>query len=93
MNEIQRAATSASRHKIGALFAEECQHGVQGDWHTMFPSPYSIAAAFDEPLMTEIGAVIGAEARAGGTHQCWAPVCGLAREPRWGKECYICVCV
>ena len=41
------------------------QHGVQGDWHTMFPSPYSVAASFDRELMKHVGAVIGAEARAG----------------------------
>ena len=59
---------------------------LQGDWHTIFPSPYTIAATFDTDLMHEIGKVIGREARAGGIHQCWSPVCGLAREPRWGRS-------
>lgn len=85
-NEIQRAVLSSSKHGIGAILSEECQHGVQGDWHTIFPSPYSIAASFDRELMEDIGYVIGAEARAGGTAECWSPVCGLAREPRWGRS-------
>eukprot|EP00039_Didymoeca_costata_P020732 m.342240 g.342240 ORF g.342240 m.342240 type:complete len:962 (-) comp21136_c0_seq1:76-2961(-) len=85
-NKIQRAAVKASRFGIGAIIAEECQHGVQGDWHTMFPSPYTMAAAFDKDLMQQIGEVIGTEARAGSIHECWSPVCGLAREPRWGRS-------
>ena len=85
-NQIQAAVVDASRHGIAAILAEECQHGVQGDWHTMFPSPYTVAAAFDRDLMGQIGQVIGTEARAGGTSECWGPVCGLAREPRWGRS-------
>ncbi|EGB12090.1 hypothetical protein AURANDRAFT_539, partial [Aureococcus anophagefferens] len=84
-NAIQDAVVAASRHGIPALFAEECQHGVQGDHHTIFPSPPALAATFDVDLLRAVGAVVGAEARAGGTAQCWAPVCGLAREPRWGR--------
>lgn len=84
-NTIQKAVISSSRHGIGAIFAEECQHGVQGDWHTIFPSPYTLAATFDVDLLQRMGQVIGTEARAGGTSECWSPVCGLAREPRWGR--------
>ena len=85
-NEIQTAVINASRHGIGAIFAEECQHGVQGDHHTIFPSPYTLAATFDRDLLATIGKVIGTEARGQGTHECWSPVCGLAREPRWGRS-------
>ena len=52
----------------------------------MFPSPYSLAASFDRDMMQQLGRVVGVEARAGATHQCWSPVCGLAREPRWGRS-------
>ena len=85
-NSIQTSVINSNRHGIGAINAEECQHGVQGDWHTIFPSPYTIAATFDTELMGQIGSVIGKEARAGGITQCWSPVCGLAREPRWGRS-------
>jgi beta-glucosidase len=84
-NQIQKIVVESSRHGIGAIFGDECQHGVQGDHHTIFPSPYTIAGTFDRDLMEQIGKVIGTEARAGGCSQCWAPVCGLAREPRWGR--------
>jgi beta-glucosidase len=84
-NQIQKIVVGSSRHGIGAIFGDECQHGVQGDHHTIFPSPYTIAGTFDRDLMEQIGKVIGTEARAGGCSQCWSPVCGLAREPRWGR--------
>jgi len=84
-NDVQRATIAASRHGIAAIIAEECEHGVNGDWHTIFPSPYTSAATFDTELMTKVGEVMGTEARANGQNQCWAPVCGLAREPRWGR--------
>eukprot|EP01043_Picozoa_sp_COSAG02_P069602 COSAG02_NODE_11993_length_1618_cov_1.654378_2_plen_119_part_01 len=29
--------------------------------------------------------MIAREARSTGTHEIWSPVCGLAREPRWGR--------
>ena len=84
-NAVQRAVVASSSSGIGVIIAEECQHGVQGDQHSMFPSPISIAASFDTELLGEVGRVIGTEARASGITQCWSPVCGLAREPRWGR--------
>lgn len=41
-----------------------------------------MAAAFDPPLMQRVAATIGKEARAYGIVQCFAPVIGVAREPR-----------
>jgi len=84
-NAVQKAVAASSRLGIGAILAEECQHGVQGDHHSMFPSPITLAATFDTELLGEVGRVLGAEARASGINQCWSPVCGLAREPRWGR--------
>lgn len=84
-NAVQLATAASSRFGVGAIIAEECQHGVQGDWHTMFPSPLTLAATFDTALLAEVGRVVGTEARASGIVQCWSPVCGLAREPRWGR--------
>ena len=42
-NAVQRATAASSRFGIGAIIAEECQHGVQGDSHSMFPSPLTMA--------------------------------------------------
>lgn len=84
-NILQQACVNSSRLGVPALLAEECLHGVQGDGHTVFPSPLSFAATFDAALAHDVGRVIGTEARAQGTAQCWSPVCGVAREPRWGR--------
>ena len=85
-NEIQRAVVASSRHGIPALVGEEGVHGYQNDGHTIFPSPIATAASFNGTLAFLIGRVIGTEARVTGTHEVWSPVCGLAREPRWGRS-------
>ena len=85
-NAIQRAVVASSRHGIPALVGEEGVHGYQNDGHTVFPSPISTAASFNGTLAFLIGRVIGTEARVTGTHEVWSPVCGLAREPRWGRS-------
>ena len=74
-----------SRHGIPVLVGEEGVHGYQSDGHTIFSSPISTAASFNASLAYEISRVIGREARSTGTHEIWSPVCGLAREPRWGR--------
>lgn len=84
-NAVQKAVTSASRFGIGAIMGEECTHGYQKDGHTMFPAPIGSAASFDTELLGEVGAAIGREARSFGTTECWSPIMGLAREPRWGR--------
>ena len=84
-NQLQRAIINSSRFGVPGLFGEEGVHGYQGAGHTMFPSPLSTAASFNGSLARAIGAVIAREARSTGTHEIWSPVCGLAREPRWGR--------
>ena len=37
-------------------------------------------------LLREVGAAIGKEARSFGTTECWSPIMGLAREPRWVRH-------
>ena len=85
-NDIQRAVMASSRFGIGAIFGEECTHGYQKDGHTIFPAPLSSAATFNESLLYDIGRATGSEARVHGTHECWGPILGLAREPRWGRS-------
>lgn len=84
-NAVQKQVTQASRFGIGAIMGEECTHGYQKDGHTMFPAPIGSAASFDPELLGEVGAAIGREARGFGTTECWSPILGLAREPRWGR--------
>jgi len=84
-NQIQKAVVASSRFQIGAIFGEECTHGYQRDGHTIFPAPLSSGATFNVNLLRDIGSAIAAEARSSGTHECWSPILGLAREPRWGR--------
>lgn len=84
-NELQAAVANSSRFGIGAIFGEECTHGFQKDGHTIFPAPITSGATFNKSLLKDIGAAMAAEARAFGTHECWSPILGLAREPRWGR--------
>ena len=84
-NEIQKAVIASSRFGIGAIIGEECTHGYQKDGHTIFPAPLSSAASFNTSLLYDIGRGTGSEARVHGSHECWGPILGLAREPRWGR--------
>ena len=38
-NEIQKVVVESSRHGIGVIFGDECQHGVKGDHHVSALSP------------------------------------------------------
>ena len=80
---------------IGYDWWSESIHGVgRAGRATVFPAAIGLAATWDVPLMTRVGAVISTEARA--KHQeaptaryhgltYWAPAVYLARDPRWGR--------
>jgi beta-glucosidase len=75
----------------------EALHGVASGSATVFPEPIGLAATFDAPLIHEMGAVIGTEARAkhheavrqghfdGVGLDFWAPNINIFRDPRWGR--------
>ena len=77
----------------------ECLHGVaRAGVATVFPQAIGLAATFDEPLVGEMAAVIGNEARAKhhefvrrgkrGRYQgltFWSPNINIFRDPRWGR--------
>lgn len=57
---------------------------------TSFPAPILSAAAFDDDLIRQIGAVVGTEGRAFGNngfagYDYWAPNMNPFRDPRWGR--------
>lgn len=85
INQLQQYILTNTDPKIPILFVEECLHGVQQSAKTVFPAPIASSASFDRSLMYEIGSTIGKEARAYGIVQCFAPVIGTSREPRWGR--------
>ncbi len=77
----------------------ECLHGVaRAGIATVFPQAIGMAASFDVPLMGEVSAAIGDEARAKhhefvrrgqrGIYQgltFWSPNINIFRDPRWGR--------
>jgi beta-glucosidase len=88
--DIQRALQAYVRSApnsagVPILFVEECLHGTQQAGKTVLPQQIALAASFNPPLAGAVGALIGKESRAYGIHQCFAPVIGTAREPRWGR--------
>lgn len=84
-NQAQRYAVENTRLGIPVLVIEECLHGVCGGGYTIFPQAIGMAGTWNKDLVRRIGAVIGAEGRASGMHECLSPVLGLARDPRWGR--------
>jgi beta-glucosidase len=63
----------------------EVLHGVVSDGATSFPQAIAMSSTWDPTLIREMGAVVAQEARAVGIHQGYAPMLGLARDPRWGR--------
>ena len=77
----------------------EALHGVaRAGMATVFPEPIGLAATFDTPLIHDMAAVIGVEARA--KHEkavragrrdimegldFWSPNINIFRDPRWGR--------
>lgn len=70
---------------IPNLQAGEALHGVVSKGTTNFPQSVALAATWDPELIEKMGVIIGQEARAVGIHQVFAPMLGLARDPRWGR--------
>ncbi|MBE6895777.1 MAG: beta-glucosidase [Ruminococcaceae bacterium] len=84
-NELQRHAVENTRLGIPILFSTEALHGYTEQGATVFPQQLALGCTFEPSLGEEMGAAIAREARACGVQEAWAPVCDLAREPRWGR--------
>ncbi len=63
----------------------EVLHGVVSDGATSFPQAIAMGSTWDPELIREMGSVVAEEARALGVQQGYAPMLGLARDPRWGR--------
>ncbi|MEU9150756.1 glycoside hydrolase family 3 N-terminal domain-containing protein [Streptomyces sp. NPDC048417] len=81
----QRRITAAGRFGIPAIAHEECLAGFTAWQATAYPVPLAWGAAFDPPLVEEVGRSIGADLRSVGVHQGLAPVLDVVRDPRWGR--------
>jgi len=70
---------------IPSIEAGEGLHGALTQGATCFPQAIGMASTWDPALINQIGIVVGQEARAVGLDQVFAPMLGLARDPRWGR--------
>lgn len=85
MQLLSYCPNGVPRLGIPTLNAGEVLHGVVSKGCTSFPMSIALGATWDPDLMKQIGTVVSAEARAVGTEQGFAPMLGLARDPRWGR--------
>lgn len=81
----QRRIAAAGRFGIPAVAHEECLAGFTAWGATAYPVPLAWGAAFDPPLVEELGRRIGQDLRSVGVHQGLAPVLDVVRDPRWGR--------
>jgi len=75
-----------SRLKIPLLIGIDAIHGnglVKGS--TVYPSPISLAATWDDELQYKIGRQTALEMRATGSHWAFTPNIDVLRDPRWGR--------
>jgi beta-glucosidase len=63
----------------------EVLHGAVSDGATSFPQAIAMGSTWDPALIQAMGTVVAQEARAVGIDQGYAPMLGLARDPRWGR--------
>jgi beta-glucosidase len=84
-NAVQRYHVEQTRLGIPALFHVETAHGYMGPNATIFPNPPGLASTWDPALVEQAFAVVGREARAGGSTVGLSPVLDLARDPRYGR--------
>ena len=80
-NEVQRIAVEESSSKIPILFGFDVIHG----YRTVFPIPLGEASSWDPAAVERAAQIAAAEASAAGVRWVFAPMVGIARDPRWGR--------
>ena len=84
-NAVQRWEAEKTPLGIPALFMGEALHGFMEDGSTSFPQALGLASTWDPALVKRVFTAAGNEAGATGMDQVFAPVLGVARDPRWGR--------
>ena len=85
LNTIQRWFIEETRLGIPVDFTNEGIRGLNYVRSTNFPCNLGLGATWDRDLVTRVGTIIAAEARAVGYTNVYAPIMDLARDPRWGR--------
>jgi len=79
--QLQEMAVNQTRLGIPLLFGYDVIHGHK----TIFPVPLGEAASWDMEAIETSARVAAEEASAEGLHWTYAPMCDIARDPRWGR--------
>lgn len=79
--KLQEIAVKETRLGIPLLFGYDVIHGHR----TIFPISLGEAASWDLKAIEQSARVAAAEASAEGLHWTFAPMCDIARDPRWGR--------
>ncbi len=81
------SAIHAKKHALEFLhlIMGEALHGFMEYGSTSFPQAIGLASTWDPALVKQVFTAAGDEARSAGVDQVFAPVLGLARDPRWGR--------
>lgn len=85
-NAWQRIAVEETRLGIPLIFGMDVIHGDQ----LVFPISLGLACAFEPELFERMQTVAAREAAASGIDWAFAPMCDLARDPRWGRVSETC---
>jgi beta-glucosidase len=85
MNEVQRFFVEETRLGVPADFTDEGIRGLAAYTATSFPAQPGQGSAWDKALVHEIGRITGAEARALGYTNVYAPILDVGRDQRWGR--------
>ena len=81
-NDVQRIAIEESASRIPILFGFDVIHG----YRTIFPAPLGSASSWDPASAERSARIAAAEASAAGVRWVFAPMVGIARDPRWGRN-------
>ncbi|MEG0256321.1 MULTISPECIES: glycoside hydrolase family 3 N-terminal domain-containing protein [Lactobacillales] len=84
--KLQKEIMALTKFNIPAIFHVEVLTGLKLPNATTFPSGIGQAASFDIRHQKKIGQLIGAEARAIGATQAFAPVLDISRDSRFGRQ-------
>jgi beta-glucosidase len=79
--KLQEIAVEETRLHIPLLFGYDVIHGHR----TIFPIPLGEAASWDLGAIQQSARIAADEASAEGLHWTFAPMCDIARDPRWGR--------
>lgn len=79
--KLQQITLSETRLGIPLIFGYDVIHGYK----TIFPVPIAEACSWDMELIERSSSIAAKEAAAAGQHWTFAPMVGIARDPRWGR--------